>query len=128
VLERYVRDNPVLTLEQAIRKMTSFPAQRLGLWDRGVLKPGAWRISWCWIWKESMTGRRTCGRMLIRLRTFHTNILKGSIMCLSMGTWWWMRNGIREFWRVKCYVGQAVSLPPNGQTASLFSLIYLTDE
>jgi N-acyl-D-amino-acid deacylase len=42
VLERYVRDQPVLTLEEAIRKMTSFPAQRLGLRDRGVLRPGAW--------------------------------------------------------------------------------------
>jgi N-acyl-D-aspartate/D-glutamate deacylase len=42
VLERYVRDTPLLTLEQAIRKMTSFPAQKLGLWDRGVLRPGAW--------------------------------------------------------------------------------------
>jgi N-acyl-D-aspartate/D-glutamate deacylase len=42
VLERYVRDEPVLTLQEAIRKMTSFPAQRLGLWDRGVLRPGAW--------------------------------------------------------------------------------------
>jgi N-acyl-D-amino-acid deacylase len=42
VLERYVRDNPVLTLEAAIRKMTSFPAQRLGLWDRGTLRPGMW--------------------------------------------------------------------------------------
>jgi N-acyl-D-amino-acid deacylase len=42
VLERYVRDQPVLTLQEAIRKMTSFPAQRLGLPDRGVLRPGAW--------------------------------------------------------------------------------------
>ena len=42
VLERYVRDELVLTLEEAIRKMTSFPAQRLGLWDRGILRPGAW--------------------------------------------------------------------------------------
>jgi N-acyl-D-amino-acid deacylase len=42
VLERYVRDDPVLTLEEAIRKMTSFPAQRFGLPDRGVLRPGAW--------------------------------------------------------------------------------------
>jgi len=42
VLERYVRDVPVLTLEEAIRKMTSFPAQRFGLMDRGVLRPGAW--------------------------------------------------------------------------------------
>jgi N-acyl-D-aspartate/D-glutamate deacylase len=37
-----VRDKPVLTLQEAIRKMTSFPAQRLGLRDRGVLRPGAW--------------------------------------------------------------------------------------
>jgi len=42
VLERYVRDEPVLTLPEAIRKMTSFPAQRMGLRDRGVLRVGAW--------------------------------------------------------------------------------------
>ena len=42
VLERYVRDEPVLTLQEAIRKMTSFPAQRLGIRDRGILRPGAW--------------------------------------------------------------------------------------
>jgi len=42
VLERYVREQAVLTLEEAIRKMTSFPAQRFGLADRGVLRPGAW--------------------------------------------------------------------------------------
>jgi N-acyl-D-amino-acid deacylase len=40
VLERYVRNNPVLTLENAIRKMTSFPAQRFRLLDRGILHPG----------------------------------------------------------------------------------------
>ena len=42
VLERYVRDQPVLSLQEAIRKMTSFPAQRLGLYDRGRLLPGMW--------------------------------------------------------------------------------------
>ncbi len=42
VLERYVRDEPVLPLEEAIRKMTSFPARRFGLLDRGLLRPGAW--------------------------------------------------------------------------------------
>jgi N-acyl-D-amino-acid deacylase len=41
VLERY-GDEPVLTLQEAIRKMTSFPAQRLGLHDRGVIQPGRW--------------------------------------------------------------------------------------
>jgi dihydroorotase/N-acyl-D-amino-acid deacylase len=40
VLGRYVRELKILTLEDAIRKMTSFPAQRLGLRDRGVLKEG----------------------------------------------------------------------------------------
>jgi N-acyl-D-amino-acid deacylase len=42
VLEYYVRDEQVLTLEEAIRKMTSFPAQRFRLMDRGFLRPGAW--------------------------------------------------------------------------------------
>jgi N-acyl-D-amino-acid deacylase len=42
ILERYVRDEAVLTLEDAIRRMTSFPAQRFGLLERGVLRPGAW--------------------------------------------------------------------------------------
>jgi N-acyl-D-amino-acid deacylase len=41
VLERYVRDEPVLTLQETIRKMTSFPAQRFRLLERGVLQPGA---------------------------------------------------------------------------------------
>ena len=40
VLGRYVRERGVLTLEEAIRKMTSFPAARLGLADRGLLKAG----------------------------------------------------------------------------------------
>jgi N-acyl-D-amino-acid deacylase len=40
VLGRYVRERRILTLEDAIRKMTSFPAARLGLSDRGLLRPG----------------------------------------------------------------------------------------
>ena len=32
----------VLTLEQAVRKMTSFPAQKLGLRDRGLVREGMW--------------------------------------------------------------------------------------
>jgi len=40
VLGDFVREERVLELSQAIRKMTSFPAQRLGLPDRGVLRNG----------------------------------------------------------------------------------------
>ena len=40
VLGKYVRDEKVLPLEEAVRKMTSFPAWRMGLRDRGALKPG----------------------------------------------------------------------------------------
>ena len=36
----YVRELGVLTWEQAIRKMTSLPAQRLGFHDRGLVRPG----------------------------------------------------------------------------------------
>ena len=36
----YVREKKALTLEEAVRKMTAFPAARLGLADRGVLRAG----------------------------------------------------------------------------------------
>ncbi len=40
VLGRYVRELKVLSLEEAIRKMTSLPAQTFKLKDRGMIKPG----------------------------------------------------------------------------------------
>ncbi len=40
ILGRYVRDEHVVTLEEAIRKMTSLAANRVHLSDRGLLKPG----------------------------------------------------------------------------------------
>jgi N-acyl-D-amino-acid deacylase len=40
VLNVYVRERNVLTLEDAIRRMTSFPAQRIKVNDRGILRPG----------------------------------------------------------------------------------------
>src|SRR6266446_3690448 len=40
VLAVYVREKGILTLEEAVRKMSSFPAARIGLADRGVLRPG----------------------------------------------------------------------------------------
>ena len=41
LLGRYVREEKLLSLEEAIRRITSLPAQRLGLADRGVLREGA---------------------------------------------------------------------------------------
>jgi N-acyl-D-aspartate/D-glutamate deacylase len=42
ILAKYVREEKVLTLEDAIRKMSALPAQRMRLTDRGVLKQGMW--------------------------------------------------------------------------------------
>jgi len=42
ILSRYVRDTGTLSLEEAIRKMTSWPATRMGLERRGVIREGAW--------------------------------------------------------------------------------------
>ncbi|MGZ8307635.1 MAG: N-acyl-D-amino-acid deacylase family protein, partial [Allosphingosinicella sp.] len=40
ILGKYVRDEKVVSLQDAIRRMTSYPAGNLGLRDRGALKPG----------------------------------------------------------------------------------------
>jgi N-acyl-D-amino-acid deacylase len=40
VLGHYVRDEKLLALEEGVRKMTSQPARRVGLYDRGILRPG----------------------------------------------------------------------------------------
>jgi dihydroorotase/N-acyl-D-amino-acid deacylase len=42
ILSKYVREEKVLTLEDAIRKFSALPAQRMLLTDRGVLKQGMW--------------------------------------------------------------------------------------
>jgi N-acyl-D-amino-acid deacylase len=41
ILSKFVRDDKTLTLEEAVRKMTSYPAQIFGIKDRGVIRPGA---------------------------------------------------------------------------------------
>jgi N-acyl-D-amino-acid deacylase len=42
ILRKYVREDKKLTLEDAIRKFSALPAQRMRLIDRGVLKAGMW--------------------------------------------------------------------------------------
>jgi N-acyl-D-amino-acid deacylase len=41
VIQRYVREQSLLSLPEAVRRMTSLPADRLGLRDRGRIAPGA---------------------------------------------------------------------------------------
>lgn len=42
VIAKYVKERHVLTLEEAVRKMTSWPATRMRLANRGVIAPGNW--------------------------------------------------------------------------------------
>ena len=42
VIARYVRERGVLTLEEAVRKMTSWPATRMRLAGRGAIREGLW--------------------------------------------------------------------------------------
>ena len=41
-LQHYVRDHGVISLAEGLRRLTSLPASRLGISDRGTLKEGAW--------------------------------------------------------------------------------------
>jgi len=42
VIRKYVREDKLLSLEEAIRKMSALPAQKMRLADRGVVKAGMW--------------------------------------------------------------------------------------
>jgi N-acyl-D-amino-acid deacylase len=42
ILSKYVREDKALSLQEAVRKMTSMPAQKLGLRDRGMIREGMW--------------------------------------------------------------------------------------
>ncbi len=42
VVAEYVKRRHVITLEDAVRKMTSWPAARMKLYDRGVIREGMW--------------------------------------------------------------------------------------
>ncbi len=40
VIAKYVREEKLLSLPEAVRKMTSLPARKLRLWNRGLIRPG----------------------------------------------------------------------------------------
>jgi len=42
VLSRYVKEEGLMTVEEAIRRMTSYACQRLRIFDRGIIRVGMW--------------------------------------------------------------------------------------
>jgi N-acyl-D-aspartate/D-glutamate deacylase len=42
LFRKYVREEGLLTFEEAVRKTTSLAAQKLGIRDRGLLREGMW--------------------------------------------------------------------------------------
>ena len=40
MIGRYARDEKIITVEEAVRKMTSWPAQIMGIRDRGLIREG----------------------------------------------------------------------------------------
>ncbi|NOZ22969.1 MAG: D-aminoacylase [Planctomycetes bacterium] len=58
VLGKYVREEKVLSLEQALHKMTLFPAERAGLKERGALRPG-WHADVVVFDPDAITDRAT---------------------------------------------------------------------
>jgi len=40
VFDEFVKTRKVLSFEEAVRRLTSLPASQLGLWDRGIIRPG----------------------------------------------------------------------------------------
>jgi hypothetical protein len=56
VLTSFVRERELLTLEDAIRRMTSLPARTFGFQDRGIIRPGLSRTWSSSIQRVSRTG------------------------------------------------------------------------
>ena len=48
LFEKWVREDKLLSLEDAVRKCTGLPAQRIGVMDRGIIRPGMWADLLIW--------------------------------------------------------------------------------
>lgn len=79
VLGVYVRERRALTLEEAVRKMTSFPAQRLSLEDRGLLRAGL-RADLCVFDPVSVRDRATFDRPHQYAEGFFLVIVNGQVV------------------------------------------------
>jgi N-acyl-D-aspartate/D-glutamate deacylase len=76
VLGRFVRDEKWLTLPEAIRKMTSMPASRLGLKDRGIIRPGM-KADLVLFDPQTIIDRSTFEQPRLRARGIHRVFVNG---------------------------------------------------
>jgi N-acyl-D-aspartate/D-glutamate deacylase len=78
-LREYVRERHVLSMEQAIHKMTSMPAERLGIRERGMVKPGFYADLLVFD-REAFTDHADYLHPLRQASGIETVILNGSII------------------------------------------------
>jgi N-acyl-D-amino-acid deacylase len=76
VLGRFVREEKWLTLPEAIRKMTSMPAARIGLKDRGVIREGM-KADLVVFDPETVIDRSTFEQPRLRARGIHRVFVNG---------------------------------------------------
>lgn len=82
-LRRIVRERKALSLEEAIRRVTSLPAERMGLTDRGLLHEGAWAdIS---VFDPGLTGERGTVESPSQLATGMVHVLVNGRIALRDG-------------------------------------------
>ncbi|MFN0086831.1 MAG: N-acyl-D-amino-acid deacylase family protein [Blastocatellia bacterium] len=78
ILAKFVRRDRALPLEEAVRKMTSYPARIFGLKDRGVLRPGAF-ADLALLDLERLTDRATYLFPRREATGIHTVIINGRV-------------------------------------------------
>ena len=105
ILAEYVREERQMSLPNAIRKMTSFPAQRLGLQDRGVLRDGM--NADITVFDAGQSGHQLRGPTLSSSRW-------GSSTSSSTGPWWLTAARIRALCLVGLF-GRTLTFSPSPQ-------------
>ncbi|MQA96760.1 MAG: amidohydrolase family protein [Streptosporangiales bacterium] len=92
VLGGYVRKRGLLDLAEAVRKMTSLPASRMGMTDRGVLRPGA--VADVAVFDPAAVAEEATFGEPYRLATGVRHVLVGGEAALRAGASTGARNGV----------------------------------
>lgn len=79
VLGKYVREEKIITLEEAIRRMTSLPAQKFGFKDRGLLREG-YKADLVIFNPETVTDKATYDRPHAYSSGFSNVIVNGKVV------------------------------------------------